>query len=71
MNRKITNRLLKECCYFIILSILFWIFDIQDTLLESIELVIWTYIFTKLIELGIYLIEIAIKWVKKHIKFTN
>ena len=43
----------------------FWILKIQDTLLGSIELVIWTYIFTKLIELAMYLIKMAIEWVKK------
>lgn len=63
MDKYIINRLLRNSYQFIITLSLLWLFKVEDTFIETIELAIWIFIFTKIVKVIIYSVEkISIKY---------
>lgn len=71
MDKYIINRLFRNCYQFIITLSLLWLFKVEDTFIETIELTIWIFIFTKIVKVIIYLVEkMAIKY-KSLVKYKK
>lgn len=71
MDKHIANRLFRNCYQFIITLSLLWLFKVEDTFIETIELTIWIFICTKIVKVIICVVEKMVIKYKSLVKYKK
>nr|WP_307992652.1 hypothetical protein [uncultured Niameybacter sp.] len=71
MDKYITNRLFRNCYQFLITLSFLWLFKVEDTFIETIELTIWIFICTKIVKVILYVVEKMVIKYKSLVKYKK